>query len=381
MVGLKVGGNVQDTSQDLDFTTQSTKEVPEGTEVQETVIPEEGVEVNKETEPVKEEVVTTTEAVSEEVKEEEVVQPTAQEITEQDLFKALSEKLGKEITSFEQLKQEPVQVENPLDSDPVLKSLYEFRKTTGRPVEDFLKYNKDYSKVSDLEVVREYLTNEFPDLTSEEISLELRKYIPTEDDLDEEISTKSLELKKMASKGRRKLTELTKEFGNVLGVNSYPEEVREELLFAKQVKEQMEANKQNGQAYVEGISKASKELDVFKLSLDDQLTLDFKVPVESKKDIPSFIDTMPHWRNEDGSFNHKNIIEDAVKIKHFDEMIKLAYRQGESAGKEALLKETKNSNYTETITADAQTSKGGIEIEGFDNYVGNQGMRMRFGSK
>lgn len=375
---------MQDSSQDLDFTTQSTKEVPEvpeGTEVKETTITEEGVEQNKETETVKEEVVTTTETVPEEVKKEEVVQPTVKEITEQDLFKALSEKLGKEVTSFEQLKQEPVQVENPLDSDPVLKSLYEFRKTTGRPVEDFFKFNKDYSKVSDLEVVREYLTNEFPDLTNEEISLELRKYIPTEDDLDEEISTKSLELKKMASKGRRKLTELTKEYGNVLGVNSYPEEVREELLFAKQVKEQMEANKQNGQAYVEGINKASNELDVFKLSLDDQLTLDFKVPVESKKDIPSFIDTMPHWRNEDGSFNHKNIIEDAVKIKHFEEMIKLAYRQGESAGKEALLKETKNSNFTETTTAESQTNKGGIEIEGFDNYIGNQGMRMRFGGK
>lgn len=380
MTGLKVGGHMQDSSQDLDFTTQSTKEVPEGTEVKETTVPEEGAEQNKEIETEKE-VVTTTETVPEEVKKEEVVQPTVKEITEQDLFKALSEKLGKEVTSFEQLKQEPVKVENPLDSDPVLKSLYEFRKTTGRPVEDFLKFNKDYSKVSDLEVVREYLTNEFPDLTNEEISLELRKYIPDDNDLDEEISAKTLELKKMASKGRRKLTELTKDYGSVLGVNSYPEEVRNELLFAKQVKEQMESNKQNGQAYIEGIGKATNELDVFKLSLDDQLTLDFKVPVDSKKDIPSFIDTMPHWRNEDGSFNHKNIIEDAVKIKHFEEMIKLAYKQGESAGKEALLKETKNSNYTETVTADSNTNKGGIEIEGFDDYVGKQGMRMRFGGK
>ena len=170
MTGLKVGGHMQDSSQDLDFTTQSTKEVTEGTEVKETIVPEEGAEQNKEIETEKE-VVTTTETVTKEDKKEGVVQPTVKEITEQDLFKALSEKLGKEVTSFEQLKQEPVQVENPLESDPVLKSLYEFRKTTGRPVEDFLKYNKDYSKVSDLEVVREYLTNEFPDLTNEEISL------------------------------------------------------------------------------------------------------------------------------------------------------------------------------------------------------------------
>ena len=155
-------------------------------------------------------------------------------------------------------------------------------------------------------------------------------------DLKKQIGSKKVEVEKtikaetdysekMASKGRRKLTELTKEYGNVLGVQSYPEEVQKELLFAKQIKEQMEDSKQHGQSYTEGINKATETLDVFKLSLDDQLTLDFKVPVESKKNIPSFIDTMPHWRNEDGSFNHKNIIEDAVKIKHFDEMVRLAY--------------------------------------------------------
>lgn len=376
MKGLKVGGFNNDISEDLDFTSPETEVKEEVTvEQNEDIV----IDENKQ-ESVNQEVKTPENTEQNTVVEQEV-QTVQKEITEQDLFKALSEKLGKEVTSFEQFKQEPVQVENPLDSDPVLKTLYEFRKTTGRPVEDFLKYNRDFSKVSDIEVVREYLTNEFPDLTNEEISLELRKYIPTEDDLDEEISSKTLELKKMASKGRRKLTELTKEYGNVLGVQSYPEEVQKELLFAKQIKEQMEANKQQGQSYAEGINKATETLDVFKLSLDDQLTLDFKVPVESKKNIPSFIDTMPHWRNEDGSFNHKNIIEDAVKIKHFDEMVRLAYKQGESAGKESLLKETKNSNFTEAVTADAQTSKGGIEIEGFDNYVGSQGMKLRFGNK
>lgn len=376
MKGLKVGGFNNDISEDLDFTSPETEVKEEVTvEQNEDIVIDENKEVS-----VNQEVKTPENTEQNTVVEQEV-QTVQKEITEQDLFKALSEKLGKEVTSFEQFKQEPVQAENPLDSDPVLKTLYEFRKTTGRPVEDFLKYNRDFSKVSDVEVVKEYLTNEFPDLTNEEINLELRKYIPTEDDLDEEISSKTLELKKMASKGRRKLTELTKEYGNVLGVQSYPEEVQKELLFAKQVKEQMEANKQQGQSYSEGINKATETLDVFKLSLDDQLTLDFKVPVESKKNIPSFIDTMPHWRNEDGSFNHKNIIEDAVKIRHFDEMVRLAYKQGESAGKESLLKETKNSNFTEAVTADAQTNKGGIEIEGFDNYVGSQGMKLRFGNK
>lgn len=376
MKGLKVGGFNNDISEDLDFTSPETEVKEEvAVEQNEDIVIDENKEVS-----VNQEVKTPENTEQNTVVEQEV-QTVQKEITEQDLFKALSEKLGKEVTSFEQFKQESVQAENPLDSDPVLKTLYEFRKTTGRPVEDFLKYNRDFSKVSDVEVVKEYLTNEFPDLTNEEINLELRKYIPTEDDLDEEISSKTLELKKMASKGRRKLTELTKEYGNVLGVQSYPEEVQKELLFAKQIKEQMEANKQQGQSYSEGINKATETLDVFKLSLDDQLTLDFKVPVESKKNIPSFIDTMPHWRNEDGSFNHKNIIEDAVKIRHFDEMVRLAYKQGESAGKESLLKETKNSNFTEAVTADAQTSKGGIEIEGFDNYVGSQGMKLRFGNK
>lgn len=298
------------------------------------------------------------------------------EFNENKTFEYLSEKLGKDIKSLDDLKQP--QIENPLESDPYLKELYEWRKKTGRPVEDWIKYQKDYGKLSDLEVAREFLQHEYPSFTPSEIEAELKLFQSDEDDLDEDISTKARQLKKYATKGRGILQELVSDLGNV-SKTSLPPEVQQDLELAKQVKQDHVANKQALEVYNKNISDVANAVTSLKLDLSDDLTIDFKVSDESKKTLPEMVTTMPHWKNQDGSWNHQAIVEDAIVIKHHKEMLKLAFEQGKNSGEEQIIKQTNNTTLGEpTPMAGTPTGKKGVQIEGFDDFVGKSNMKLKF---
>src|SRR5690606_17252551 len=215
-------------------------------------------------------------------------------------------------------------------------------------------------------------------LEGNEIELELRKYIPNDNDDDDDIALKKLELKKYATKGRGVLSQFVTELGEPLSTINYPKEVLADLELAKQVKGQLQNSQVIQQEYTKGIVNTTNGLNSFKLNLSDTVTLDYKLPEQSKKEIPTLIETMPHWRFEDGSWNHQAVVEDAVKIKHFNDIVKLVYEQGLNAGKEELLSDTKNTTFSQPTPAGAnQIGKKGVVIEGVDNYLGQTGIRIK----
>lgn len=296
-------------------------------------------------------------------------------IDDESVLQYLNEKLGREVTSFEELSQ--VKVENPLDSDPYLKNLYEWRQKTGRPIEDWYKYQRDYSSLSDVEVARELLQYEYPTFTSDEIELELERFRPDELDDDKEAALKNLELKKLATRGRDVLSKLKSELGEPTG-NLNPE-IQEDLNLAKAVKETYAKEQQERKDYSENIKLSSSKTENFEIRLNDDLSINFKIPEEGKRELPTLIDTMPHWRNEDGSWNHQAVVNDAIKIKYFDQMVKLAYEQGVNSGEDKIIKEAKNTNFNASDPiAQQNNNRNKVEIEGLDDYLGNRGVKMRF---
>lgn len=299
------------------------------------------------------------------------------EVTDELIFKNLSEKLGREITSFEDLTVQQA----PEELDPQIKAIDDWRKKTGRPIEDFFKFQKDYTKVNDLDVAREFLRLEYPTFNDSEIELELDNYKPSEEDLENEAAKRSLELKKYATKGRKALEGLKAELGEP-STGSYTPDVKKKLEFAEQVQSQIESSKGQQKEYSEGITKAALSTEGMKLALSDDLSIDFKISEQDKKGIPSLIEEMPHWRTADGKWNHNAVVQDAIKIKHFDAMIKLAYEQGLNSGKEDLLKKAKNSTLGNNPTGaeQGQESKKPI-IEGLDRILGGQKLTMKFGRK
>lgn len=291
------------------------------------------------------------------------------EIDEAGALNFLSEKLGREI-KLEDL--------TPVEIDPQVRAINDWLQETGRPIEDFFKFQKDYSQVSDLDIARETLQLKYPTLNKEEIELEMKRFIPSEDDLENEVAIKNLELKKFATEGRTLLNGLKADLGKPSDTR-YPDDVRQKIKFAEEVQQQMETNKQSGAQYAQGIAKASSEITSVKMNLSDDLTIDFNLSETERKELPELIDTMPHWRNADGSWNHQAVVKDAAIIKHYDRMLKLAYEQGVSAGKEEVVKGAGNSNL-DGRSSMGEGQDGGSKkpkIEGLDNILGNRQISIR----
>lgn len=297
------------------------------------------------------------------------------EINDELALKYLNEKLGKQVNSFDELIE--VKVENPLNDDPYLKSLYEWRQKTGRPIEEFQKYQKDYNSVDDFEVARELLQLEYPTLTSDEIQLELERYAPDELDDDREAAYKRLELKKLATRGREVLSSFKADLEKPSEALLSPE-LKQDLELARTVKENYARQQEETKVYSENIRLSSQKTETFEINLGDDLKLNFRIPDESKKELPTLIETMPHWRNEDGSWNHQAVVNDAIKIKHFDDMLKLAYEQGLNSGKEELIAETKNITLDSVNNTPQPNSSAKVQIEGLDDYLGSRGVKLRF---
>ena len=321
----------------------------------------------------------TTEPVVEPVVEEKVETDVKVEISDEQHLKYLSEKLGREVKSLDDLTK----TENPLDSDPYLKELAAWREKTGRPIEDWVKFQKDYAKVPDIDVAREFLQLEYPELTPDQIDLELNhKYLASEEDLDTDVALKNLELKKLASKGRKELTKLVSDLGTLKTDNLAPE-VKQDLEIAKQYKNLVKQNEAETAVYNQKISSKASELKSIKMDLAEGVSLDFKLPEGSSKKLVNTVQEAPHWKNADGSWNHDAIVKDAAIIANFDTMLKLAYEQGKNSGAEDIIKEANNTtleNRTQSSSALPQGEKG-VQVEGLDNYLGKKGMRIIRGKR
>jgi hypothetical protein len=298
------------------------------------------------------------------------------EVSEELIFQSLSEKLGRTITSYEDLTVAPA-----VELDPEVQAFNDWKQKTGRPLQDFLKFSQDFEKVGDLEIAREFLQLEYPSFNPDEIELELQNFSPNEEDLDSEAARRALELKKYATKGRKALEGLKVELGEPSIAGLTPE-IKKQLDYAKQVQSQIESNQGQQKDYSEGITKAALTTEGMKLNLSDELSVDFKITEKDKKSIPQLIDEMPHWRTADGKWNHQAVVQDAIKIRHFDAMVKLAYEQGLSSGKEDLLKKAKNSTLgnPQGNGNQPQGSKKPV-IEGLDKMLGGQKLTMKFGRK
>ena len=304
-----------------------------------------------------------------------VVENTPVEISEELHLKYLSEKLGREVTGFDELTKTE---SNPLDSDPYLKELAEWRDKTGRPIEDWIKFQKDYTTVSDADIAREFLQIEFPELTQDEIELEVsQKFLSSEDDFDNEIAIKNLELKKYASKGRKELNKLVSDLGNPNPANLTPEH-QQDLAIAKEYKELKAQSVVDNKTYSETIANSAAELKTIKLNLAENVSLDYRLPDNYSGEIVKMVQEAPHWKNEDGSWNHQAIVKDAAIVQNMDKMLQLAYEQGKSSGADTVVRETKNITLDRRGSNESALPQGnnGVQIEGLDNYLGNKGMKI-----
>ncbi len=298
------------------------------------------------------------------------------EISDEDYLKVLSEKLGREISSFDDLTKVN---ENPLDKDPYLKSLSDWREKTGRPLEDWIKFQKDYTEMDNIDVAREFLQIKYPTLSESNIELELKQYIASDDDLEYEVDMKNLQLEKLAIEGREKLGEL-KSTLELPDASRLTPEIQNKLKFVEQIRKDLKTSEDEQNVYDTKISESSAALDILELNLGGDTKLEFKVSEEDKQGMPQMISSMPRWKNEDGSWNHKAVVEDGVRLKNFDKMLQLAYEQGVNSGTDGVIRDAKNSTLGDRANESQQGNKqkGDIIEGGIDSLLDKKTLKVRF---
>lgn len=295
-------------------------------------------------------------------------------LTDDVIFEKLSETLGREVKSYDDLKPKEIQL------DEEVKQLLEWKEKTGLSLSKWTDFNKDFSKMGDLDVAREILASKYPDFTEEELEYTMKGYVydELEDDESDRIA-KSIALKKFAKEGRETLEQNKINFLESQPKSSLSVEEKELLDYAKTVKQNEASLKDKNVAYQNSLKEASLKLQAINLDLGEGLTIKHNVAQESTKDLVDYINTMPEWYKEDGSFNHENIARDTYKLKNFDTIIKSAFEQGKNYAIEGKIRENNNISLDpSSINQDNQTKEQGNIKEVVTNLTGKNSSKFRF---
>jgi hypothetical protein len=295
-------------------------------------------------------------------------------LTDDVIFEKLSETLGREVKSYDDLKPKEIQL------DDEVKQLLEWKEKTGLSLSKWTDFNKDFSKMGDLDVAKEILANKYPDFTEEELEYTMRGYIydELEDDESDRIS-KSIALKQFDKEGRETLEQNKINFLESQPKSSLSVEEKELLEYAKTVKQNEVSLKDKNVSYQNSLKEASLKLQAINLDLGEGLKINHNVAQESKKDLVDYINTMPDWYKEDGSFNHENIARDSYKLKNFDTIIKSAFEQGKNFAIEGKIRENNNISLDPSaINQDNQTKEQGNIQEVVSALTGKNSSKFRF---
>lgn len=115
--------------------------------------------------------------------EAEKKQNETAEIDESKVLDFLKTKLGREISSLDELNQERV-VEKQVEIPEDVKSFLDYKNETGRGIDDFIKLNRDFKSMNEIDLVREYIINNDPEITEDELEAEMEDYLIDEDELE-----------------------------------------------------------------------------------------------------------------------------------------------------------------------------------------------------
>jgi len=211
-------------------------------------------------------------------------------------------------------------------------------------IEKYGKDFKDYNGMADLDVVREIRQLENPELSESELDFYLQDTYSFDEDDEDDAKRKQISLKIEASKGRKTLNDMKFEFKNQPKANTLTPEMTKDLELIKEIKKNQELSQQSQNDYVKGIESSASNLNTLKVELPDGINIDYKV--ENPADTVEFLDKMPHWHNQDGSWNYEAIVSDGVKLKNMDNIIKLAFEQGKALGLEGKVKSSKDVEVT-----------------------------------
>jgi len=180
------------------------------------------------------------EEVKEEVKEEIEI-PAIEEVTNEDKTK--------EVTTKEVKKEVKEEVKNSedkgIDLPENIQKVVDFMNETGGDLNDYVELNKDYSKLDDKAVLREYYNKTKPHLNTDEIDFLLEDSFDFDEEVDEptDIKRKKLAFKEQVATAKNHMDKLKSTYYKEIKAGSKlnPEQQKAIDFFSRYNKEQGES--------------------------------------------------------------------------------------------------------------------------------------------
>jgi hypothetical protein len=241
----------------------------------------------------------------------------------------LSERLGREITNFDDLT--PQQQERALDER--VEAIARFVEETGRDPQDWFRYQQlDASEMDDLTAVKLQMISDYQDFSSEELDILLGSKYKLDPDLhtEDEVKLSQLQLKMDAKAAREKITNLR---------DSYKTPVRTEA-------EVDSSSSPIGDKWISSMTTELNGLEGVEFDLGDGNSFTFGLTNEYKSQLAEkntrldeFFD--PYVR-EDGSWDYDKLNIHRSVIDNMEAIAKSIYKQGMADGQRNIVDRAAN---------------------------------------
>jgi len=264
----------------------------------------------------------------------------------------LSEKLGRDLTSFDDLNTTSEQTESNDFASEQLRVINEYVKNTGRTVQDYLNTQTvDLSNVSDDALMKEYLRLDNPDLTD----AELNDYMATTYKTDkEEYSARE------TNAGKVQLMKDAK------AARDYFNKVKEDYAIPTEVDDPGVSEAERGE-WLSQMETEVNDLEGLSFSMNDQgeefvYNLDDEARQEIKgynSDLENFFDK---YVDESGKWNFDALNTDMYIMNNIDKIVRGVANQYRSKGTESVINEIKNPSFTQDKQSTPQKQESTLDM-------------------
>ena len=324
-----------------DMVVQQNEQTPEQKEINEPQPATESAQMQnvQTTEQTTEQ--TNVQTESEQQTQESSLQENNDDISEEEMesvmLSYLSERLGREVSGFDEFEENQ---NTSAQIDESLHSLNKFVQETGRSVEDWLSYQAmDTSEMDDLAAVKIQLKSQYGnDITNEDLEILIEdKYSLDEDLYDEsEIRLSKLQLKTDADKARREIENLRTQYSTPVKKQTSVEEEFEGI-----VNDEWLGTMSAEVDALDGIEFQVSKDKSFTFGLEDSYKSQLKSKNEQIEDFfGSYVDNDGQWDFEKWNM-HQTVLDNIETI------VKTAYAQGLGEGQRGLVNKAANVQYSD----------------------------------
>lgn len=366
--GMKVFSNPEDLAASMNSTPEPTAEAP--VQQQEAVAEQPVDQPPAPEQPVQGTAPAQEETVEAQPQAAEPTTNTELEYTDQDVesavFSFLSNKLGRDVTSLDDLSATQQTEAKALDER--VEAIAKFVEETGRAPEDWFRYQSlNPEGMDDMTAIRIEMANQYPNLSYDELNLLVGSKYKSDPDVytDEEIKLAHLQLKIDGDKARRGIEDIRTSYSAPEAQDSSPSQP-ESLIDDNWIAEMSkEVDSLTGLEFDLGDDKS------FEFGLDDRYKSQLK---DRNARLDEFFD--PYVRG-DGSWDHDKLSSHMAVIDNIDRIVKSAYTKGLGDGQRTLVDTAANVS-TDTPQQGNQNQQTNPLADQLKNILSSQSNKLTF---